>query len=51
MVDRFKNMYKQNNSFFVTYKKVCKKHYYKEKIKSNVLVKQILKIKSGVKNG
>ena len=48
-VERFKNNY--NEDFYRTYKKVMKLNFYKQKIKSNVLVSKILKIKKGITNG
>lgn len=50
-VDAFKQQYKNTSNFFVSYKRACKKHYYKEKIKSNFLVNRILILRNEVKNG
>lgn len=50
-VIKFKMLYKNNNDFFKTYKKICRKNYYKQILKSNKLVKKILKIMKEVKNG
>lgn len=49
-VDKFKETYKDNNNFYLTYRKICAKHIYKEKLKSNALVKMLLKVRNEVKN-
>lgn len=49
-VDKFKENYRKNNNFYMAYKKVCKKHLYKEKMKKNVLIKMLLKVRNEVKN-
>ncbi len=46
-VDKFKLIYKKNNFFYETYRKTCKKHLLKEKIKSIYIVKYLLKYKRG----
>ena len=47
-VDKFKEAYKDNNNFYLTYRKICAKHIYKEKLKSNALIKMLLKVRKGV---
>ena len=41
----FRKIYSKKKDFFQTYKKVCYKHYYKQKLKTNSLIKYILKFR------
>lgn len=47
----FKKSYLKTNNFYKSYKKVFKKNYYKQIIKSNKFVSKILDIKKELKNG
>ena len=47
--DKFKKIYLKKN-FYIAYKKTMKKNYYKQKIKSNIIVKKILKLRDELKN-
>ena len=47
--DEFKKIYLKTN-FYIAYKKTMKKNYYKQKIKSNIIVKKILKIRNKIKD-
>ena len=46
----FKKTYIKNRNFFKTYKKVCRKNFYKQAIKSNKLIKKILMLRNEVRN-
>lgn len=43
-VEKFRKIYKNNNDFYGTYKRVCFKNYIKQKIKSIRLVNNVLNI-------
>lgn len=49
-VDKFKDLYIKNNDFYKTYRKVCKKHCFKEKIKSISMIKYVLKLRKEIRN-
>lgn len=51
LTEEFKNKYLKNMNFYKTYKKVFRKNYYKQKIKSNFIFSKILKIRDELKNG
>ncbi len=48
---KFKKMYLKNKDFYIAYKKVFKKNHIKQKLKKNVLVSKLLKVKKVIKNG
>lgn len=47
--EKFKKCYQ--GDFYKTYKKVMKKNYYKQRIKSNYIVAKVLKLRKGLNNG
>lgn len=50
-VDKFKKIYYQNGNFYKTYKKLFIKHIYKQKLKSNPIIYNIVRKIKGDKNG
>ena len=48
-VEKIKELYQ--GDFFNVYKKVMKKHYYKQKVKEIKIVSAILKVRDGIRNG
>lgn len=51
LVDKFYKLYKKNQNFYKTYKKICKKNFLKQKIKTNCIVKKLLRNRRSIKDG